>query len=71
MKALNSFCDEWIVEQLKFNKKFSNLYFTNIYFPSLNNILTRCTMMLDLQNRLKYSRIVINNVFDTIQLNYF
>ena len=71
MKALNSFCDEWTVEQLKLNKKFNNLHFMNIYFPSLNNIHTRCTMMLDLQNRLKYSRIVINNVFDTIQLNYF
>ena len=28
-------------------------------------------MMLDLQNRLNYSRIVINNVFYTIQLKYF
>ena len=71
MKTLNSFCDEWTVEQLKFNKKFNSLHFTNIYFLSLNNIHTRCTMMLDLQNRLKYARIVINNVFNTMQLNYF
>ena len=69
MKTLNSFCDEWTVEQLKFNKKFNNLHFMNIHFPSLNNIHTRCTMMLDLQNRVKYSRIII--IFDTMQLNYF
>ena len=31
MKALNSFCHEWTVEQLKFNKKFNNLHFTNIF----------------------------------------
>ena len=71
MKALNSFCHEWTVEQLKFNKKFNNLHFTNIYFPSFDNIHTGGTMMLDLQNRLNYSRIVINNVFYTIQLKYF
>ena len=71
MKALNSFCYEWTVEQLKVNKKFNNLHFTNIYFPLFDNIHTTGTMMLDLQNRLNYSRIVINNVFDTIQLKYF
>ena len=71
MKALNSFFHEWTVEQLKFNKKFNNLHFTNIYFSSFDNIHTTDTMMLDLQNRLNYSRIVINNVFDTIQLKYF
>ena len=70
MKALNNFCHEWTGEQLKFNKKINNLHFTNIYFPSFDNIYTRGTMMLDLQNRLNYSRIVINNVFDTIQLKY-
>ena len=71
MKALNSFCHEWTVEQLRFNKTFNNLHFTNIYFPSFDNIHTTGTMMLDLQNRQNYSRIVINNVFYTIQLKYF
>ena len=38
MKALNSFCHEWTVEQLKFNKKFNNLHFTNIYESVGGNI---------------------------------
>ena len=35
MKALNSFCHEWTVEQLKFNKKFNNLHLRIFIFLHL------------------------------------
>ena len=35
MKALNGFCHEWTVEQLKFNKKFNNLHLRIFIFLHL------------------------------------